>query len=51
MRVQKSGVMERNFNGTQEAISHFTCAHIHTDSGGGGVFVVGGGAFIHAQGQ
>lgn len=43
VRVQKSGVMERNFNGTQEAISHFTCAHIHTDSGGGGLFVVGGG--------
>lgn len=38
MRVQKSGVMERNFNGT---ISHFTCAHIHTDSCAGGV----GGAF------
>lgn len=34
VRVQKSGVMERNLNGTQETISHFTCAHIHTDSWG-----------------
>lgn len=41
VRVQKSGVRERNLNGTQETISHFTCAHIHTDSCGGGV----GGAF------
>lgn len=37
MRVQKSGVMERDFNGTQGTISHFTCAHIHTDSCAGGV--------------
>lgn len=47
VRVQKSGVMERNLNRTQETISHFTCAHIHTDSCGGGV----GGFSIHAQGQ
>lgn len=47
VRVQKSGVMERNFNRTQETISHFACAHIHTDSCGGGV----GGCSIHAQGQ
>lgn len=35
--------MERNFNGAQETISHFTCAHIHTDGGGGGAFGEGGG--------
>lgn len=34
VRVQESGVMERNVNGAQETISHFTCAHIHTDSWG-----------------
>lgn len=43
IRIQKSGVMERNFNGIQETISNFTCAHIHTDSCRGGV---GGFAFV-----
>lgn len=32
VRFRSQGVMER----TQETISHFTCAHIHTDSWGEG---------------
>lgn len=47
VRVQKSGLMERKFNVAQDTISHFTCAHIHTDSCGGGVWAVR----MHAQGQ